>query len=61
MGTTFIAAFKVSSHYEKTEGVIIVGEAGGRAEEDAADWIKEYRQCTANPKPFIVDARAINI
>lgn len=52
-GTTFIDAFKVFEHDEKTEGIIMVGEVGGRAEEDAAEWIKEYRKRTANPKPFM--------
>jgi succinyl-CoA synthetase alpha subunit len=52
-GTTFIDAFKVFEHDEKTEGIIMVGEVGGRAEEDAAEWIREYQKRTANPKPFM--------
>jgi succinyl-CoA synthetase alpha subunit len=52
-GTTFIDAFKVFEHDEKTEGIIMVGEVGGGAEQDAAEWIKEYRKRTANPKPFM--------
>lgn len=52
-GTTFIDAFKIFEHDEKTEGIIMVGEVGGRAEEDAAEWIKDYRKRTPNPKPFM--------
>lgn len=29
------------------------GEVGGRAEEDAADWIMGYQKRTANPKPIM--------
>ena len=52
-GTTFIDAFKIFEHDQKTEGIIMVGEVGGRAEEDAAEWIREYRKRTSHPKPFM--------
>ena len=52
-GTTFIDAFKIFEHDDRTEGIIMVGEVGGRAEEDAAEWIREYRKRTSNPKPFM--------
>jgi succinyl-CoA synthetase alpha subunit len=52
-GTTFVDAFKVFEEDDKTEGIIMVGEVGGRAEEDAADWIKEYQKRVANPKPIM--------
>lgn len=31
----------------------MVGEIGGRAEEDAAEWIMNYRKRTSNPKPIM--------
>lgn len=52
-GTTFVDAFKVFEEDEKTEGIIMVGEVGGRAEEDAAEWIVDYRRRTPNPKPIM--------
>ena len=52
-GTDFIDAFKVFEEDEKTEAIIMVGEVGGRAELDAADWIQEYRKRVARPKPFM--------
>lgn len=52
-GTTFIDAFRIFEYDDATEGIIMVGEVGGRAEEDAAEWIKDYRKRTPNPKPFM--------
>lgn len=52
-GTNFNEAFEVFEHDEKTEGIILIGEIGGRAELDAAEWIREYNKRTANPKPFM--------
>ena len=52
-GTSFIDALRVFEEDEKTEGIIMVGEVGGRAEEEAADWIVEYRKRTRNPKPVM--------
>ena len=49
-GTTFVDALKIFEEDEKTEGIILVGEIGGRAELDAAEWIAEYRKRTTNPK-----------
>lgn len=52
-GTNFIEAFQVLVDDPNTEGIIMIGELGGRAELDAAEWVKEYRKRTANPKPFM--------
>ena len=49
-GTTFVDALKIFEYDENTKGIIIVGEIGGRAELEAAEWIKGYRQRTADPK-----------
>ncbi|EER27972.1 succinyl-CoA synthetase beta chain, putative [Coccidioides posadasii C735 delta SOWgp] len=52
-GTDFVDALKVFEHDDDTHGIIIVGEIGGTAEMDAAEWIKDYRRRTANPKPIM--------
>ena len=49
-GTDFVDALRILEHDDNTEGIIIVGEIGGRAEEDAAAWIHDYRTRTINPK-----------
>ena len=52
-GTNFIESFQVLVDDPDTEGIIMVGELGGRTELDAAEWIKDYRRRTPNPKPFM--------
>jgi succinyl-CoA synthetase alpha subunit len=49
-GTTLVDGLKVLAEDEDTEGIALVGEIGGVTELEAAEWIKEYRAKTQNPK-----------
>jgi succinyl-CoA synthetase alpha subunit len=52
-GTNFVEAFQVLVDDPNTEGIIMIGELGGRAELDAAEWVKDYRKRSLDPKPFM--------
>ncbi|KAI9819866.1 MAG: hypothetical protein M1827_006435 [Pycnora praestabilis] len=52
-GTNFVDALQLFEHDDATEGIIIVGEIGGTAEEEAAQWIKAYTRRTNIPKPIM--------
>lgn len=52
-GTNFVEGLQILEEDDKTEGIILIGEIGGRAELDAADWIKSYNKRVPNPKPVM--------
>lgn len=49
-GTNFVDALTVFEHDNDTEAILVIGEIGGDAELQAAEWIKAYRRRTKNPK-----------
>ncbi|KAM5471786.1 hypothetical protein MauCBS54593_003192 [Microsporum audouinii] len=52
-GTDFVDALRVFEHDDDTHGIIIVGEIGGEAEMEAAEWITRYRSRNAEAKPIM--------
>ncbi|KAF7300191.1 Succinyl-CoA ligase subunit alpha [Mycena kentingensis (nom. inval.)] len=51
-GTDFVDGLEILVDDDGTHGIVLIGEIGGRAEEEAAEWIEQYRTTTSNPKPI---------
>lgn len=60
-GTNFVDALKIFEHDDDTEGIVLIGEIGGSAELEAAEWIKDYKKRTSNPKPICALVGGISI